>query len=67
MVDFQKEMHVRMDKTDYDEQLERLMTSEIVVSGMVWDFDGGLLEWAMRQGFVLSEFSKWCLLDWQIG
>lgn len=65
--DFQKEMRTRMDKTDYDEQLERLMVSEIVVSGMVWDYEGGLLEWAMRQGLVSSEFSKWCLLDWQIG
>lgn len=65
--DFQKEMRARMDKTDYDEQLERLMSSEIVVSGMVWDYDGGILEWAMRQGLVSSEFSKWCLLDWQIG
>ena len=65
--DFQKEMQTRIAKTDYNEQLQRLMDSEILVSGMVWDYDGGLLEWAMRQGFVSSEFSKWCLLDWQIG
>ena len=65
--DFQKEMQERMDKTDYNERLQRLMDSEILVFGMVWDYDGGVLEWAMRQGFVSSNFSKWCLLDWQIG
>ena len=65
--DFQEEIEGRIAKTDFDEQLKRLHNSEIVISGMVWDHDGGLLEWAMRQGFVSSEFPEWCLMDWQIG
>lgn len=65
--ELKSKLQERLDKSDYKEQLDRLRNSKIVVSGMVWDFDGGTLEWAMRQGFVSSEFSKWCLLDWQIG
>lgn len=65
--EFKAVIQDRLDKSSYKDSLDRLRNSKIVVSGMVWDFDGGTLEWAMRQGFVSSEFSKWCLLDWQIG
>ena len=65
--DIQREIQKRLSLTDYNECLERLRNAKIIVSGMVWDHDGGLLEWAMRQGFVSSEFPEWCLMDWQIG
>lgn len=65
--EFKTIMQDRLDKSSYKDSLECLHNSKIVVSGIVWDFDGGLLEYAMRQGLVSSEFSKWCLLDWQIG
>lgn len=65
--EFQSEIQKRLSKTDYKECLGRLKNSKIVAFGEVWDYDGGLLEYAMRQGFVSDEFHKWCILDWQIG
>ena len=65
--EFQTEIKQRMENTDYTEQLERLKNSKIIVSGEIDDFDGGLLEYAIRDRLISNIFSKWCLLDWQIG
>lgn len=65
--DYQAEIERRLAATDYAEQKQRIENAEIVVSGTIWDSDGGLLEWAIRNGFIKDEFWKYCILSWNVG
>lgn len=65
--DYQAEIERRLEATDYAEQKHRIENAEIVVSGTIWDSDGGLLEWAIRNGFIKDEFWKYCILSWNVG
>lgn len=65
--DYQAEIERRLANTDYAEQKQRIENAEIVVSGTIWDSYGGLLEWAIRKGFIKDEFWKYCILSWNVG
>ena len=52
---------------EYMDILRRLDACDIVVDGMVWDTDGGVFEWAIRNGLLKQEFSEWCILNWNVG
>lgn len=54
--------------TEYlDECYNRIMNSLVTVSGTVWDTNGGLIEWAIRNGFIVDNFGKYCLQSWNVG
>ena len=52
---------------DYQEKLKRINEAKIVVKMIIWDTNGGILEWAIRNGFLESEY--WCnlILRWNVG
>lgn len=47
--------------------LKKIDESSLVLEGMIWDTEGGLLEWAIRNDLLTSEFSRWCVLNFHIG
>lgn len=52
---------------DYQEKLKRINEAKIVVEMMIWDTSGGILEWAIRNGFLESNFYQYLILRWNIG
>lgn len=46
---------------------QRIYESKFTVNGMIWDSNGGLLEWAIRNDFILDEFGRYCLANWNVG
>ncbi len=52
---------------DYQEKLKRINEAKIVVETMIWDTSGGILEWAIRNGFLESNFYQYLILRWNIG
>ena len=53
--------------SDYQEKLKRINEAHAVVEMMIWDTSGGILEWAIRNGFLESEFWRDLILRWNIG
>lgn len=51
----------------YFEGIEKLKNDEIIIEGTIWDTNGGLLEWAIRQGILKTEFRKYTRLSYNIG
>ena len=41
--------------------------ADLIVSGMIWDSNGGLLEWAIRNGFIEDEFRRNAVMVWNVG
>lgn len=65
--EFQREIDDILKTTDYEEKKKQIEESEIVVNGMIWDNNGGLLEWAIRNGFLENEFRRYCIACWNVG
>lgn len=57
---------VESDK-DYLRALDKLNSSDILVSGMIWDNNGGLLEWAIRNDFLKTTFRSWLVGQLDVG
>lgn len=53
--------------TECGKVLDKLDSSEIAFDGMIWDTNGGLLEWAIRNDLLNQEFGTWCVLNYNIG
>ena len=52
---------------DYQEKYNRINNAFVVVDMQIWDTSGGIFEWAVRNGFLESEFWKYLILCWNIG
>lgn len=52
---------------EYIEKKNKIESADLVVQGMIWDSAGGLLEWAIRNGFIEDNFSWNHVLTWNIG
>ena len=52
---------------DYQEKLKRINEAKIIVEIMIWDTSGGILEWAIRNGFLESEYWHNLILRWNVG
>lgn len=52
---------------EYIRKREEIENSDLVVMGEIWDTDGGLLEWAIRNGFLEDIFRNNCVLVWNVG
>lgn len=66
--EFQEEVkNIVLETTDYLKKKKEIEECEYVVAGEIWDTNGGLLEWAIRNGFIESEFSEYCVLAWNVG
>jgi hypothetical protein len=53
--------------TDFEEKVERIKDSKLCVSGTIWDTSGGILEWAIRNGFIEQEMRKYCVNVLNVG
>lgn len=53
--------------TDFPEKKEQIEKSDLIVSGMIWDTSGGLLEWSIRNGFIEDNFYKNCINCFNVG
>ena len=60
------ETYLSKDK-DYLEKKEQLENADFIVQGMIWDDNGGLLEWAIRNGFLEDNFKSNCIVCYNIG
>jgi hypothetical protein len=51
----------------YFDGVEKLKEDQIIVEGMIWDTNGGLLEWSIRQGILQEEFPQWVRMCENVG
>ena len=40
---------------------------DLLLFGEIWDSNGGIVEWAIRNGFMKEELRRWCLLNYSVG
>lgn len=52
---------------EYKSKKKQIEEADLVVSGMIWDTSGGLLEWAIRNGFIEDEFRRNMVMVWNVG
>lgn len=64
---FQDKCEEYLKTTDFEEKLKQIEESEIVIDGMIWDTSGGILEWAIRNGFIEDNFGNYCVTCWNVG
>ena len=52
---------------EYKSKKKQIEEADLVVSGMIWDSNGGILEWAIRNGFIEDEFRRNMVMVWNVG
>ena len=63
-----KYLEEELKKTDYEEKKEKIENAEFIISGMIWDTNGGLINYAIRNGLLEEwEFDNWVVLTWNVG
>ena len=66
--EYEKKLNELLSKDEeYQNKLKRINESEFVVCAEIWDTNGGLLNWAIRNGFLESECKFQLVLNWNIG
>lgn len=65
--EFLTEMEKALDNPEYKKKKAKLDNAAVVCLGEVWDTNGGIMEWAIRNGFLEQEFWKWCITCWNVG
>lgn len=64
---FINKLNAYAETTEFPEKKKQIEESEIVIDGMIWDTNGGLLEWAIRNGFIENNFRNNCVICWNVG
>ena len=49
------------------EKIQKIKEAEKLCQGMIWDTQGGVLEWAIRNGFLQTELYEWTVLVNNVG
>lgn len=52
---------------EYLEKKKQIEDADLVVQGEIWDSSGGLLEWAIRNGFIEDNFWNNNVIVWNVG
>lgn len=52
---------------EYKSKKSQIEEADLVVYGTIWDTSGGLLEWAIRNGFIEDEFRRNMVMVWNVG
>lgn len=65
--EYKKLIDDSLKETDFNEKKEQIENAQLVVSGMIWDTSGGLLEWAIRNGFIEDNFYGNCVICYNVG
>lgn len=58
--------HVNQNK-EYLDKKKQIEEADLVVQGEIWDSSGGLLEWAIRNGFIEDNFWHNSVIVWNVG
>ena len=53
--------------TEYLNKKKQIEDADLIVQGQIWDSNGGLLEWAIRNGFIEDNFGNNCVIVWNVG
>lgn len=57
--EFKEKIKTYMDNNEeYQEKKKKLEDANFVVNGMIWDTNGGILEWAIRNDFIKNNFPR---------
>lgn len=65
---FQERLKEKIESLEeYKRMIDKCNKKNIFVFGTIWDTDGGILEYAIRNGLLKSEFSRWCVLNYDVG
>lgn len=66
--EFKKELELKiMSDHEYLEKKKQIENADLVIQGMIWDTEGGLLEWAIRNGFIKDNFYYNHVITWNVG
>lgn len=65
--EYANEMEKRVQDTDFYKVKKRIEDAKSVICSQVWDTEGGMMEWAIRNGFIESEFGRFCAMCWNVG
>ena len=52
---------------EFFKKKEKIETAEMIVTGTIWDSSGGILEWAIRNGFIEHEMYRYCVNVLNVG
>jgi hypothetical protein len=52
---------------EYKEKKKQIEDADFIVQGTIWDSSGGLLEWAIRNGFIEDNFWDNSVVVWNVG
>lgn len=56
-----------IENVEFHEKKKQIEEATLIVSGMIWDTSGGLLEWAIRNGFIEDNFYQNCVICYNVG
>lgn len=59
-------IHVNQNE-EYLNKKKQIEDADLVVQGEIWDSCGGLLEWAIRNGFIEDNFWNNSVIVWNVG
>lgn len=66
--EFKNYLEEELKKTDYEKKKEKIQEATIIVNGMIWDTNGGVLNFAIRNGLLRElEFYNWVILNYEVG
>lgn len=66
--EYKKEIRKFLESNEeYKSKKKQIEEANLIVSGMIWDSNGGLLEWAIRNGFIEDEFRRNMVMVWNVG
>lgn len=60
------ENHLAQNK-EYLDKKKQIEDADFIVQGTIWDSSGGLLEWAIRNGFIEDNFWRNSVIVWNVG
>ena len=52
---------------EYLDKKKQIEDADFIVQGTIWDSSGGLLEWAIRNGFIEDNFWNNNVIVWNVG
>lgn len=52
---------------EYQTLIKEANEKDLLLFGEIWDSNGGIVEWAIRNGFMKEELRRWCLLNYSVG
>lgn len=66
--DFKEKVNTYVNQNEeYLNKRKQIEEADLIVQGEIWDSSGGLLEWAIRNGFIEDNFWRNSVMVWNVG